>query len=125
MAADGPYHDEPCGIYTLGTVELAMDAMRYGYSTACFIGLVDVWGRVARYEDGYRSEYAMVRSILVRAVDYVLPELFVPQAISDLSQIYDCTVGTFERRWSPKVVDYTLHVLAGEESTYSPANKED
>lgn len=79
------YH---CGIYAVKAE--AVNNLLAGYNPTVF-GLVDLWGRVAEFERGYRAEFCMVKNLLMfhqHGKTYV-----EDQRIADaLSRRYDCPV---------------------------------
>ena len=70
------------GIYALDSVERACQVAEEYDADA--IGEVDLWGRVVRFEMGYRAELCMIRRICVRSE-------FTAIARS-LSRQYECDV---------------------------------
>lgn len=87
------------GIHALKTREQAIDAA-HGYSVSCY-GEVALWGRIAKFELGYRAEVCMVKQLFLlpsvfHALNVANDERLIHAAttnlIADLSKRYDCEV---------------------------------
>lgn len=94
------------GIYALNSAALALETA--GMYHANCLGIVDLWGRVVRFERGWRGELCMIKKLFVLNVNGELSN----KQIDSLCDRYECDVvrynvsvqvGYFPADW-PEVV---------------------
>ena len=110
-------HPEPapvlrctCGIYALKTPDALTEWTSYLAGGKIFVmGEVSLWGKVLKFEQGYRAQFAYPYSL------YVLPSSLNPKALRTIAQILKQTYGVDvqigDPRSRPPLLEF-FHVAA-------------
>lgn len=78
------------GIHAVKTNEQAVRLV-CDYSAPVY-GEIDLWGRVAQFQLGYRAEFAMIKHLWLDTSWITLDERKILQIAADLMKRYDCEV---------------------------------